>query len=178
MNNMNISFTGIRNTSYAVDRNNWTKKVEARYLNTQLTDDKYGNDLTEYKALISKNKYFQNPFYSNFINIAAYNNYGTHVFQLNGKTIPETDEYIPLFSFVAKLTKKISEIPEKDYINDIGYLKSDFADKALLLDKSLSKELGIPLDDFFDKMHDPKNIKKCSKNINNSIQECMFSYFA
>lgn len=175
---MNISFTGIRNTSYAVDRNNRTGQAEARYLSTQLTDDKYGNDLTQYKALINKNKVFQNPYYSNFINIAAFTKHGMNIIQLNGKTIPETDEYIPLFSFAAKITKKISEIPENDYINDIGYLKSDFADRALLLDKNISEELNMPLDDFFDKMHNPKNIKKCSKNINKSIEECMLSYFA
>lgn len=174
---MNISFNGIRNTSYVVDKNDTTGRTEVRYLNTQLTNDKYGNDLTEYKNLINNNKAFQNPYYSNFINIAAINKHGYNVIQLNGKNIPETDEYLPLFSFIARLTKKISEIPENDYINDIRYLKSDYADKALLLDKKLSDELDMPLDDFFDKMHEPEKIKKCAKNITKNVVNCMLSYF-
>lgn len=54
---MKISFTGIRNASYIYDSDK-QKGIKASYLNTQLKDDEYGNDLTEYKKLISKHSAF------------------------------------------------------------------------------------------------------------------------
>lgn len=51
---MNISFTGIRNASFVVDKDDHCKYNKFRYFNTQLTDDALGNDLSEYKKSYKK----------------------------------------------------------------------------------------------------------------------------
>lgn len=175
---MNISFSGIRNTSCVVERDDADSNITTRYLNTQLKDDENGNDLMDYKKLISNHKTFQNPYYSNFVNIACISNSGANVFMLNGHIIPETDEYLPLFSFIAKLTEKITNAPEKTFVNDRNYLLSNYADYALLLDRKLSTELKTPVANYLDKVHNPKSIKLCAKRINKSIQDTMVNYFA
>ena len=97
---------------------------------------------------------------------------------LNGNIIPETDEYLPLFSYIAKLTEKISNIPEKDFVNDRNYMISNYVDYALLLDRKLSTELKTPVANYLDKVHNPKSIKLCAKRINKSMQDTMINYFA
>lgn len=174
---MKISFTGIRNASYIYDSDK-QKGIKASYLNTQLKDDEYGNDLTEYKKLISKHSAFQNPYYSNFINIASINHKGTNVTVLNGIIIPEHNNFLQLFEFIAKLTKKISEMPEKDIIHDAGYLKNDYSDLGLLLNRRVSTSLQPYDKDWKEKIHNPASIKKCAGKIFKGIEAEMLEYFA
>ncbi len=176
---MNTTFTGIRNTSYIIEKDNFNKNNKTRYLNTQLKDDENGNDLTEYRNIINTYKEFKNPFYSNFINIACTeNNKGYNSFKLNGITIPEEDKYIPLFSYIAKFTKKIANTPENIFANDSKYLTSNYLDYALLLDRRLSDNLRTDKMEYIEKTHSPKNIKICANKINKCIQNTMVNYFA
>lgn len=174
---MNISFQGIKNTSFIIDQDDYCKLDKTRYLNTELTNDKYGNDLKEYRQLINNFPEFENPFSNKFINIAHCKKYDVDTFQLNGKYIPEHDKYIPLFSFISKLTEKISKIPEKEFIQDLDYLKSNYADYALLLDRRISEEVPKPIDEVIENIHNPTNIKKCAKNISKGIIRSMIEYF-
>lgn len=175
---MKITFTGMKNASYIYDIDNKDKNIKTRFLSMQLTDDITGNDLTQYKQLISKNKEFQHPYYSNFINIASHTYHGQKVLQLNGKNIPETDEYLPLFSFIGKLTKKTANKPEIEFLTELGYLKSNFVDKALLLDKRISDEIR-PFDkNFIEKLHEPEKIKKCAGKISKEVEQIMLEYLA
>ena len=174
---MNISFTGIRNASFAYYTDDTDKNSKMRFLNTQLKDDEFGNDLTAYKNLIAKFKEYRNPYYSNFVNIITINNHGTRVVQMNGIIVPETDEYLPLFSFIGKLAKKISKMPEEKFVTDKKYLESDYVDKAVLFDKSLSKEMRKPLSEIISKFHNPKGIKNCAQKIDNDVYCCMMDYF-
>lgn len=174
---MNISFQGIKNTSFIIDQDDYCKLDKIRYLNTELTNDKYGNDLKEYRQLINNFPEFENPFSNKFINIAHCKKYDVDTFQLNGKYIPEHDKYIPLFSFISKLTEKISKIPEKEFIQDLDYLKSNYADYALLLDRRISEEVPKPIEEVIENIHNPTNIKKCAKNISKGIIRSMIEYF-
>lgn len=174
---MKISFTGIKNASYIYDTDN-QKGIKASYLNTQLKDDQYGNDLTEYKKLISKHKAFQNPYYSNFINIVNINHKGTNVTVLNGVIIPENDNFLPLFEFIAKLTKKISKMPEEEIIHDFNYLQHDYSDFGLLLNRRVSTSLQPYDKEWKEKIHNPKGIKKCAGKILKGIEAEMLEYFA
>lgn len=174
---MNISFQGIKNISFIIDQDDYCKLDKTRYLNTELTNDKYGNDLKEYRQLINNFPEFENPFSNKFINIAHCKKYDVDTFQLNGKYIPEHDKYIPLFSFISKLTEKISKIPEKEFIQDLDYLKSNYADYALLLDRRISEEVPKPIDEVIESIHNPTNIKKCAKNISKGIIRSMIEYF-
>lgn len=67
-------------------------------------------------------------------------------------------------------------MPESSFIHDRKYLISDYADKALLLDKKLSEEMNKPFAEIVDDMHNPKGIKRCAKNIVKSLQRCMMEY--
>lgn len=174
---MNISFQGIKNISFIIDQDDYCKLDKTRYLNTELTNDKYGNDLKEYRQLINNFPEFENPFSNKFINIAHCKKYDVDTFQLNGKYIPEHDKYIPLFSFISKLTEKISKIPEKEFIQDLDYLKSNYADYALLLDRRISEEVPKPIEEVIENIHNPTNIKKCAKNISKGIIRSMIEYF-
>lgn len=174
---MNISFQGIKNTSFIIDQDDYCKLDKTRYLNTELTNDKYGNDLKEYRQLINNFPEFENPFSNKFINIAHCKKYDVDTFQLNGKYIPEHDKYIPLFSFISKLTEKISKIPEKEFIQELDYLKSNYADYALLLDRRISEEVPKPIEEVIENIHNPTNIKKCAKNISKGIIRSMIEYF-
>lgn len=173
---MNISFTGIRNASFVVDKDDHCKYNKFRYFNTQLTDDALGNDLSEYKKLIKKFPDLQNPYYSNFVNIGHCKTFDTDIFALNGKLIPEHDKFLPVFSFIGKLSDKVSKMPEDSFIHDRKYLISDYADKALLLDKKLSEEMNKPFAEIVEDMHNPKGIKLCAKNIVRSLRRCMMEY--
>lgn len=175
---MNISFTGIRNTSCLFYTDPTDKGSKIRFLNTQLKDDENGNDLTEYKKLIAKHKEFQNPYYSNFVNLTTMNHHGSRVVKLNGVIIPETDEYLPLFSFVGKLAKKISKADDDKFITDYAYLKSPYVNVALLLDKNISYEMNQPIDELIPKIHDTGNIKRCAQMVTNDVTACMMDYFA
>ncbi len=175
---MQISFTGTRNTSSIVEKIKDKRNITVRYLNTQLKDDEDGNDLTEYKNLVKKYDSFKNQYYSNFVNIACINNGGTNVFKLNGIIVPETDGYLPVFSFIAKITQKIAQKPEKNFVNDRQYLISPYVDRALLLTRSLSIELNKYPDEYIDAIHNPKSVKLCAQKINKSLENTMMEYFA
>lgn len=175
---MQVSFTGIRNTSYVIEKIDGKPDIKIRYINTQLKDDEDGNDLSEYKKLINTHQSFQNPYYSNFVNIACINNHGTNVFKLNGVIIPETDEFLPFFSYIGKLTRKIANTPEEKFVNDRKYLISPYVDRALLMNRSLSVELNTYPENYINEIHNPKHIKTCAKNINKSLEHAMMEYFA
>ncbi len=174
---MNISFQGIKNTSFIIDQDDYCKFDKTRYLNTELTNDQFGRDLEEYRELIKNFPEFENPFSNKFVNIAHCKRYDTDSFQLNGKNIPENDKHIPIFSFLSKITKKISTLPDEQFTQDLSYLKSNLADYGLLMDKRLTEELNQPIADIIDAIHNPDNIRKCSKNISKGIIRSMLEYF-
>lgn len=175
---MNIHFTGIRNTSFILEKDDKTNKVNARYLNTMLTNNRDGHDKAEYNKLITKFPEFKNPLISNFANIACFSNKDYNVFRLNGVTVPETDKYLPIFSFIGKLTKKISNMPEEKFVNDKNYLDSEYLDYALLMDRPLPEALEFPYADYIDKLHEPKNIKKCADKISQQLEKTIIEYLA
>ncbi len=178
---MDIHFTGIRNASYIVLKGQrHSFPVKDRILNVQLTDDEFGKDLSEFKKAIrdTGNK-FLNPFRDDFVNIDHYsmNRNELPMLYLNGEAIPETDEHLPIFSFIGKLTKKIAAMPEENFINDLGYLKH-YADKALLLDQKLSETIGKEIPDCLERVHQPEKIKKGANQINKQLNNMMVEYFA
>ena len=175
---MTVTFTGIRNASCVNYKSDIFPKAKSYIFNTQLKDDDFGNDLTAYKNLIERFPGFKNPFYSNFINIIQHDINGVKTLQINGTHVPETDEFLPLYSFVAKLTKKISKMQEKDFIHDTKYLNSEFADKALLMGKPISKDTQPYDEKWLQKLHDPKSLKKSANKIFNEIQTEMIEYLA
>lgn len=179
---MEINFTGIRNASYIIEKTSkGSFPIKDRILNVQLTNDAKGYELSDFINLTKPTgKHFINPFHKDFINIDHFsiNKNDMPTLYLNGEPLVTTDEHLPLFSFIAKLTKKIAKMPEEEFINDLGYLKSAYADKALLMSRKISEELDEPFPHCLERFHQPDKIKKGAAKINNLIQEMMAEYFA
>lgn len=179
---MDIQFTGIRNASYIVET---AKKgsfpIKDRILNFQLTNDASGKDLSEFNKVIKKTgKQFLNPYHKDFVNIDHFsiNRNEMPTVYLNGEPLLETDEHLPLFTFICKITKKIAKMPEENFINDLDYLKSFYADKALLMDRKLSEELNEEFPYCLERFHQPQKIKKGAAKINEQLQKMMIEYLA
>lgn len=176
---MNISFTGIKNASYLFFKDSEANfQTKDRILNIQLTDDEYGKDFTEFQKLIKRyGTDIINPLDSDFININTFtiNNEFNSVY-LNGIKIPECDENLPIFSFIGKITKKISEMNHKDLKVDSDYITSNYAEKALLLDVKLSDFFEQPASECLEHVHSTENVKKGAEIINKKINQIMIDY--
>ena len=179
---MDINFTGIRNASYIIEKTSkGSFPLKDRILNVQLTNDSSGHDLSDFVNLTKPTgKHFINPFHKTFVNIDHFslNRDEMPTLYLNGEPLVMGDEHLPLFSFIAKLTKKIAKMPEENFVNDLGYLRSSYADKALLMSRNISEELGEPFPECLERFHQPDKIKKGAAKINKLIQEMMAEYFA
>ena len=178
---MDIQFTGFRNASYIVNTTkNGSIPMKERILNVQLTDDELGKDLSEFKNIIKNTggKFF-NIINKDFVNINYFsiNRDDAPAFLLNGKLLQETDENLPIFTFIGKLTKKITKIPEESFVNDLDYLKFQ-ANRALLLDRNLSEELDEEFPYCLERFHQPQKIKKGAAKINKELQNMMIEYLA
>lgn len=174
---MNASFTGIRNASYCFFNIDKDRGSYERYLNMQLKDDINGEDLTRYRKIIEKFPEFKPAYkYSNFINVKTKNVFDTQVIYMNNVAIPETDEYLPLYSYLGKLTKKVSQLPEEKLPVDRLYLENDYSDKCLLQGKSISEKINKPFAIIKDRLHNPERVLKGAERINNDIYECMVNY--
>lgn len=182
---MQISFTGIRNaTAYSyIDNGMSSRDIQ---LSTQLKDDENGKDLSEYKQLIKKFPDFQHEHYSNFIHISTMqvgkgDDMETNTF-LNGNLVPENDKYLPIFSYIGKLTKKISNLPNDKFPVDEAYKRSDFAKFATIYDEEMLSEELKELNYFKlnspDEIYQPENVKGCANEICKNITNCMMEYFA
>ena len=178
---MDIHFTGIRNASYIVNTTkNCSIPMKERILNVQLTDDEFGNELSEFKKIIkTTGGEFLNRLNKDFVNINYFsiNRDDAPAFILNGKLLQETDQNLPIFTFIGKLTKKISKMHNDNFVNDLSYLKFQ-SDSALLLDQKLSKALDEEFPYCLERFHQPDKIKKGAAKINKGLQHLMIEYLA
>lgn len=174
---MQISFNGIKNTSSVIFKNEQEKYTDYN-VSIQLTDDYNGKDLTKYKKVLSKvAPQFKHPTNSNFLHIGFFNdsNDDITIMTVNGESIEPKDENLPLFSFIAKLTKCIANAQDKDFIHNRDYVESDeIIDNSVLDDEwaQAVKEASnkIPLTDI-------GTIKASCNVINNEISKQMAEYF-
>lgn len=115
---MEINFTGIRNASYIIEKTSkGSFPIKDRILNVQLTNDANGYELSDFINLTKPTgKLFINPFHKDFINIDHFsiNQNDMPTLYLNGEPLVTSDEHLPLFSFIAKLTKKLRKCLKKN----------------------------------------------------------------
>lgn len=177
---MNVSFTGIKNASAVLIQNSSGNRDENYIVNAQLTDDENGKELTEFKKLINRyGEELENPFMKNFIHISTISETpnSPKTLIVNGKPIFERDDNLPIFSFIAKITKKIYNMKDNDLKIDANYMKSYYADEALLFGNKMSTLLNKNAPDCLAEFHHPTPIKGISELINNQIQDMMNKYF-
>lgn len=174
-----ITFTGIKNIAsaeFARQGFHPTKNISF-----ELTDDVFGKDLQEFKTVLSKIKCdssaYKNEEYPNVINLECLQNgENQRWLSLNGTILETNDNNLPVFSYLAKLTRKIMKMPEKEMIVNNDY--KNYAANDILI-------YGTDFDDSYeqlvkngtvDRMFDKNNVKDGAKKLNEAIQKIMNKY--
>lgn len=186
----NVSFTGLRNIGACSFAYNYEKgKRIGTALLVNLIDDNKGKDFSEYKDVMRKcsdsfGHYF--PHDKNFLHIQTqkfiFNDEDFETVPqliVNGFPVEPETKTMPLFSYIAKLTKRIIGSTEGDikisndfkYGPDADIYISDI--KISELEASQERQKLI-----LDNIYSLPSAKAGAKNINNDIQAQMMDYFA
>lgn len=168
-----ISFTGIKNVSHFAESflNYNDIPTEERWLSVELT----GRDLHKLqramkRSNLPKNCYI-NPVRANFLNINTYSIPDEDAIAINNNLLEVCDETLPMFTELARITRKIFNKKDSKFVCDEKYLNSDCFNKAIFMDKEV--------DDFTSsEFHAPYNVKDGAKKINNLLQRIMEKYFS
>ncbi len=166
-----INFTGIRNIAAA----NFTRnKLPSESLSMTLKNDLNDNTLDEFKSAVRKsgNSDFIDWEYPDVLNIEnAYDDIAkTNKLYINGIFLKSTDKNLPLFSFIAKITGRIADMKDKDFIVNETYKEYCVKD-TLIYGKKFPKDTDMK--EFFDS----DGAKFCAENINARIDDVMREYF-
>jgi len=181
---MQVSFTGIKNTGFLKVITPSTK-TKAAVLNMQLTDDYNGNDLSEFKKLIKVPGFYEkyiNELDKEFVNIVATyseSEYGSKSlsFYLNGSELKPQRKTMPLYTFLAKITRNFANTPKEKCIVNSDYLASDKARYGIYPGVDLRSTCeSAGYEKMLSTLHSPEITKKGALIINDLIQEKMMDY--
>lgn len=167
-----ISFTGIKNVSFFTERFRNYNDVftEERWLSAELT----GRDLHKFQRAMKRSNMdksnYTNPVRDNFININTYSIPNEDAIAINNNLLEVNDDTLPMFTELARITRKIFNKKDSKFVCDEKYLDSDCFNKALFIDKEIDDLTSTQL-------HMPENAKNGAKKINNVIQKIMERYF-
>lgn len=185
-----INFTGIKNIgalnvlSYKLDVD--SLPTEGKYIVANLTNDYDGRDLDEFKnakkACGSILDGFIFPHDPNFVHISSKRKFGSEnpKLYLNMREIPVRRETMPMFSYIAKLLRKISGIESSKMYTASDFKYGEEGDLYILGDDRISKSTTTP-EEYFTAIENaffPENVKITAKNINSDLQKQMEAYFA
>ena len=217
---MQISFNGIKNITAIYKPQN--EKNGIFTLSMQLTNDENGNDLDEYRNILKKhpnsNK-FAHPYDNRFINLNLIKDDSDGIYEKDTyineyrweiNPGPEDQEHkindkiLPMFTFINKLTQKIYNTPEKEFVYDEEFINIKkivaFLDLSLLNEATerfqtpeeqfeyIYNETYFPYSqhspyrrytdsEILNQITNIQDIKKCAKEINKGIHEQMCEYF-
>ncbi len=186
---MTVNFTGIKNIGYMKIQNQFTN-TENDVLSFQVTNDRSGNDLDEFKNAIKKmdtKENYINPINTGLITIASckQNKEGEfetpdYEFFLNSKKLPINDSSLPMFTYLAKVTKNIEAKKKDDFIVNKDYLESeDFlrgTGVGYAMNFVAKADSSINLKQAVEYLHSPGAAHIGAETVNNSIQEAMMDY--
>lgn len=181
-----VNFTGFKNVSccntLVKDERTGEDLFLNYFLNSEVTDDFNGKDYTDFKNAAEKSGVdYTNKYNPKFLNLGLSVNIkkGNLNYTLNGKSLKVDDSTIPLFTFIAKLTKKIKLCPDKSsFIVDKGHFDSKeylnaFNDN---FDEDGNNEF-VKNYDFIKNVFDYKNVKNEASYYNDILQQIMNVYF-
>ncbi len=189
---MKVSFTGISNPAFIQIYDKYENHVVYAF-SSLLNDDIQSEDYTDFVSSLTKNgrpeTYINsvNPkLVSVVINKIEDENTGinNYLFRLNGKELPINTDNMPIFDFLAKLTRNIAGTPEKKLVKNEDYKYSDEIRYGLIPKVDLAYFLtGSPenvtqFEDIADNIRNLENAKNGAEIINNSIYKAMVDYFA
>ena len=113
---------------------------------------------------------YTNPVRDNFININTYSIPNEDAIAINNNLLEVNDDTLPMFTELARITRKIFNKKNSKFVCDEKYLDSDCFNKAIFIDKEIDDLTSTQL-------HMPENAKNGAKKINNVIQKIMERYF-
>lgn len=191
----NINFTGLRNIGgmFNIEINadpkniaGYLKPVERKYILVKLTNDKSGNDLDKYEQAMAlgtpdldRFEFFHDKRYLNIFTEKPYHStLPTRVF-LNLNELPVKKNTMPIFDFLAQITRKIANKPDADFIYDENFPLCNAGDLFIMGDTRIS-EISRNQREYIDKtlnIYNPKTSRTIAKFINDGIQEQMIDYF-
>lgn len=197
---MNIHFTGIKNVgfetrSYAQkyedeedDNKNFNEIEDEYFLNVQLSDDKDGNDLTEFRDHVRKTglKNFSHPYNPNMLSLQiskdvlerGYSKNIDYQVYINDadKELEVNDNNLQMFSYLARLLNKISNLPNQKLIAEREYLSDDAAE-SVILGENLKETYGDAYNYEIERIHSPNIVKYGARKMSSLITEIMANYF-
>ena len=178
----NVSFTGIKNIGYIkFTRPIPVGNLKEKSLSMVLTDDYRGQDLTAFLDVLKKipgTQYgYKHPISKNILNIECSNLNGFNTLLINGRPIKVDDEHLSIFSYIAKLTKKIAGMKDNEMIVNRTYKEYE-ADDVLMFGSKVSHSVVsgyslASLDYFFNK----DVVRKGAQRVNEFVQGLMNDYF-
>ena len=191
-----INFTGVKNigalTAIGADPNQQRLSTN-NFLLVNLTDDYNGKDLTNFKDAVRKCNAkvgsFINDKNSNFVHITytTVSNPENETEQcvsslrVNGKKVILKDENLPLFSFIAKLTDRISDINDEDFVLNRDFVTGPEARELIIPGADVAEianQQGFDLEEFLDHIYSPAVTRLNAQAINQGVQKMMMDYFA
>ncbi len=173
----NINFTGIRNIGTIKFSR---EKVNCHSLSMILNDDFNGKDLTEFrdalkKIDISRRLAFLNDDTLSAVNIECLETFDNQRYiALNGSPL-HCDKDIPLFSYLAKLTRKITKMPEKDMVVNNDYKYFEAKDK-LISDFEIEDYENLAASGAAESIFNRQAVKRGASMVNSKIQDIMNHY--
>lgn len=172
----NINFTGIRNIgSMQFQREGCNM---AKNLSMTLCDDVHGKDLQEFKDVLQKitGGCFKNEDHSQLLNLECLpTTDGRRFLSVNGVVLEEKDENLPMFSYIAKLTRRISEMPKKDMVVNNDY-KNIAGRETLIAGIEIENYDELVENGTVEQIFDKDWVKDAASKINKFIEKMMYSY--
>ena len=180
----NITFTGISNIGCInFKREPGAKGALSKSISMVLRDDLKGKDFSEYNQVLhritkSPSDFYFKPDEKNILNIECYSDRNGDVLMLNGNVIEPENKTMPIFSYIAKLTRKIANMLEKDMVVNKDYVNYE-AQTNLIYGSKINIRHVLPeqksqfLNGFFDK----DGVKYGAEQVNEFIQRIMNRYF-
>lgn len=175
----NISFTGIRNIGAAQFKR--SENTVSLSLSTILRDDFNGKDLTEFNSVLKrtfgdKASKFKNPDYKDLLNIEFISKLKANEGRVlvNGAVVSVNDNNLPMFTYLAKMTRKIAALSDNQMPVDASY-KSFYANETLVNGKTIfPKELSCKeMQDNMAPFFKPDAVRSAANVGNKFIQKMM-----
>ena len=149
-----------------------------------MSNDSNGKDLAEFKSVIAKVtpdlEKFRNNISLEIVNVECKSSgwHFTDALYLNGEEVKVNDKNLPIFTYIAKVTKKITGMPDNNFIVNEDY-KDFIADESLIYGIRLTDSIPEEVSrlNLFNQFFQKDNVKTGAKQINDFIQNIMNKYF-
>ena len=191
----NIAFTGIRNVGGCTNTRILKGSSQISVSNNlilQLTDDYNGADLSEFKKLINKGNtknWFKNfPGDNRVFHVMTH--YGADMEKefsetvpslfINYKLVPVERETLPIFSFIAKITRRISNMADSEFKRSDDFKYGIIGRIALVAQcdfAEVAKKAKMNFEEFMDNVPFSNDAsRETAEVINKNINEQMKDY--